>query len=111
MQAAALACDASRGRSSGRASAGLHVSPAFVRHGGRFGDAGDGVAMNVPVQWPVSPIHPKTAMGVAILPASTQKAVDEAVVGGGTTLASLRRVRRADFLHVRGHYTETETPR
>ena len=32
----------------GMHAAGLHVSPVLVRHGGRFGELGDGVATNTP---------------------------------------------------------------
>ena len=46
---------ANSGEPQGAHALGLQVSPAFVRQGGRFGDAGDGVATKVPVQWPVLP--------------------------------------------------------
>jgi len=36
---------------------GLHASPECVRQGGGFGELADGVAMNVPVQCPLSPMQ------------------------------------------------------
>src|SRR5215468_9639257 len=84
-------------RSSGRASAGI-ARVAVVRHGGRLGDAGEGVATNVPVQWPASPRQSSSVLPSALESCGALKLLSALAGGavrgafGGFLTGSLVRV-------------------